>query len=78
MQINEDYIKEQAFLSVLKTKLSEKRSRIAMLYIHGLTAQKIAENIGITRNTVCVHIQSIYKTLGVRSKWQLIEMFEKF
>jgi DNA-binding CsgD family transcriptional regulator len=40
--------------------------------IRGKSYQAIAENLGISRNTVAQHVQRIYKTLEINSRAELM------
>ena len=52
--------------------LTERERDIARNLVQGLTYGEIAENLGISPNTVRNHVANVYKKLSVRSKVELI------
>ncbi len=52
--------------------LTDRERDIAMNLVQGLTYGEIAENLGISPNTVRNHVANVYKKLSVRSKVELI------
>ncbi len=52
--------------------LSLAERRVALLFATGLTAPKVAADLGISRATVRNHLTSIYTKLGVHSKVELV------
>ncbi len=52
--------------------LTNREGDIAESLAHGLTYGEIAENLGISPNTVRNHVANVYKKLSVRSKVELI------
>ena len=51
--------------------LTAREREVAMLVSGGLTNQRIAERLQISRNTVSSHVRTIYDKLGVSSRAQL-------
>ncbi|MEO6085442.1 MAG: AAA family ATPase [Umezawaea sp.] len=47
------------------TRLSRSQARVAELAGHGWTNARIAEELGITRRTVELHLTATYRTLGI-------------
>ena len=56
----------------LDLPLTEREMGIAESLVQGLTHSEIAENLGISPNTVRNHVAKVYKKLSVRSKVELI------
>jgi DNA-binding CsgD family transcriptional regulator len=52
--------------------LTDREQDIAESLAQGLTYGEIAENLGISPNTVRNHVANLYKKLSVRSKVELI------
>lgn len=52
--------------------LTDREKDIASNLVQGLTYSEIAENLGISPNTVRNHVANIYKKLSVRSKVELM------
>jgi DNA-binding CsgD family transcriptional regulator len=52
--------------------LTERERDIALNLVDGLTYGEIAENLGISPNTVRNHVANVYKKLSVRSKVELL------
>lgn len=54
------------------------RERDVLRLVHsGCTSIKIAEQLGIAKGTVDVHINKILRRLGVASRIQAVEIFAK-
>ena len=47
-----------------------------MKYADGITAKQIAEDIGVTVNTVNYYLRRAYKKLNVHSRQDLAELLE--
>jgi DNA-binding NarL/FixJ family response regulator len=63
----------EAHLRGLPPRLRE----VADLLVHsGLPYRRIAEEMGIREGTVRVHIQHLYRRLGVRSRPRLVELLQ--
>lgn len=56
-------------------RLSQTERAVLHLLRAQLTERQIAERMGRSRHTVHVHVKSIYRKLGVRSRQQLIDLF---
>jgi DNA-binding CsgD family transcriptional regulator len=56
--------------------LSRRERQIADLVVRGLTNREVASQLHITENTVESHMSSILARLGLRSRWQLEEIFK--
>ena len=57
--------------------LSQRECEVAALAARGYSAQKIAEVLGVSRNTVNCHLGRIYHKLGIHSKQELIAQREE-
>jgi DNA-binding NarL/FixJ family response regulator len=57
--------------------LSERQKRVLDAVIAGKNYKTIADELGITGDTVRFHIKKIYELLRVHSKYELIMMFKK-
>lgn len=57
----------------VKELLTKKETEIAILLMQNYTAKAIAAERIISLNTVQTHMKSIYKKLGINSKFELIE-----
>jgi two-component system nitrate/nitrite response regulator NarL len=55
--------------------LSNREKQIAVMVSQGLTYIEIADEIGVSVNTVKTHVQRIYKRLGVSSRRELAKRF---
>jgi DNA-binding NarL/FixJ family response regulator len=51
--------------------LSERR--VALLVANGSTNEVVAARLGVSVHTVKSQLQSIYRKLGIRSRWQLAD-----
>lgn len=77
------YIREMAGITEKEKKISgshenlpltDRENDIAESVAQGLTYGEIAENLGISPNTVRNHVANVYKKLAVRSKVELISV----
>lgn len=59
-------------------QLSEREAQIAEMIARGKTAQRIAEDLGISQNTVRAHSKHIYAKLGVHKKQDLLDIIDLF
>jgi DNA-binding CsgD family transcriptional regulator len=50
--------------------LSARECEVLALIVHGCSNQEIADELGITRNTVKNHLRSILAKLGVKNRAQ--------
>jgi len=50
--------------------MSQKEQEVVSYLIKGLSNGEIAENCGISVNTVKTHLKNIYKKLGVKNRTQ--------
>lgn len=56
------------------TKLSHRQVQVANLVVGGLSNGDIAEKLGISENTVVNHLTTIYRTLQIRGRFELMSM----
>lgn len=56
-----------------KYSLTKREIEILGLLMAGLETVAISENLGISENTLKKHATSIYKKLGISSRWELIK-----
>jgi DNA-binding CsgD family transcriptional regulator/tetratricopeptide (TPR) repeat protein len=61
-------------LSDLNPALTAREQQVAELVLRGLTNRAIAQMLSITEHTVESHMTSILNRMGLRSRWQLIEL----
>lgn len=72
--INDDlYRTKFSMLTLEKAGLTKREMNIAELIAEGNSNQQIAEQLGITHNTVRIHISNIYRKMNVRNRVQLID-----
>jgi DNA-binding CsgD family transcriptional regulator len=55
-------------------ELTAREQEIADLVLRGLTNRAVAQTLGISEHTVETHMTSILNRLGLRSRWQLIDL----
>jgi ATP/maltotriose-dependent transcriptional regulator MalT len=61
----------------MSSVLSAREQQVAELVLKGLTNRKIAAELSITKNTVNSHVASIMNRLGIRSRYQLVDVFPR-
>ena len=54
------------------TKLSKRQIEVQMLVAKGLTNQEIADELFVCLATIKLHLNKIYKKLGISSRYALI------
>lgn len=54
-------------------RLTPREARVAVLYAHGYSLGKVADELGITKSTAQSHIKNVYRKLSVHSRDELIE-----
>jgi ATP/maltotriose-dependent transcriptional regulator MalT len=59
-----------SFVSIL----TKRERQVAELVLRGLSNRGIAQMLSITEHTVEAHMTSIFNRLGLRSRWQLIDL----
>jgi DNA-binding CsgD family transcriptional regulator len=64
----------KSMLSSLHPELTTREQEIADLVLRGLTNRAVAQLLGISEHTVETHMTSILNRLGLRSRWQLIDL----
>ena len=62
---------------LLTAKLTPRETEIASLVTDGSTNRSIALKLGLSERTVQHHCEAIFGKLGVRSRWQLSEVFSQ-
>jgi ATP/maltotriose-dependent transcriptional regulator MalT len=67
----------QPLASHLSPSLTRREREVAGLVLRGLTNRAIAEHLTIAQHTVETHVTSILNRLGLRSRWQLIDLARK-
>jgi DNA-binding NarL/FixJ family response regulator len=60
--------------SHLSPSLTRREREVAELVLRGLTNRAIAEQLAIAEHTVETHVTSILNRLGLRSRWQLVDL----
>ncbi|HEX9060067.1 MAG TPA: helix-turn-helix transcriptional regulator [Clostridia bacterium] len=68
----EDGGKSAACSSLSGFYLTSREKEIAKLLLQGMSASEISKKLQISLNTVKCHISSIYKKVGVKSRYELI------
>jgi ATP/maltotriose-dependent transcriptional regulator MalT len=63
-----------SILSDLTSTLTRREAQIAELVLRGLTNHAISEILSISEHTVESHMTSILNRLGLRSRWQLMDI----
>ena len=63
-----------AVLGELRPALSAREVEVAELVLRGLTNRAIANELSISEHTVESHMTSIFNRLGLRSRWQLLDL----
>ncbi len=58
-------------------QLSAREMEVALLALHGYTATRIADELGVAETTVRFHLRNIYQKCGVSSKQELIDLASK-
>lgn len=58
-------------------QLSQAEQQVLGLLVEGITEHEIASRLGRSRHTVHDHVRSIYKTLGMSSKTELISLWNE-
>jgi DNA-binding CsgD family transcriptional regulator/tetratricopeptide (TPR) repeat protein len=58
-------------------KLSQRQKDVAELVIAGLSNMEVAERLSITTRTVETHMTAILRRVGLRSRYQLLEMLQR-
>lgn len=56
--------------------LTPREAQVCAQLARGHTVRGIAEELGITENTAWTHVRNTYAKCGVRTKQELIELFE--
>ena len=55
-------------------KLTPRQREVADAMLRGSTNQEIAGSFGITRNTVKVHSDNLFKRLGIHNRWEVFKL----
>ncbi|HEX3468181.1 MAG TPA: LuxR C-terminal-related transcriptional regulator [Candidatus Elarobacter sp.] len=63
-----------AALGELRPALSARELQVAELVLRGQTNRAIADALAISEHTVESHMTSIFNRLGLRSRWQLLDL----
>jgi DNA-binding CsgD family transcriptional regulator/tetratricopeptide (TPR) repeat protein len=63
--------------ALLPFRLSERQNSVAELVIAGLSNPEVAERLSIATRTVESHMTAILRRAGLRSRYQLLEMFHR-
>ncbi len=58
-------------------RLTPRERDVALLLAHGRTASYIGSELALSTNTVRGYVQEVYAKLGVHSKQELIDLFER-
>lgn len=67
---------ERSLLGDLRPSLTARESQVAELVLRGMTNRSIAEALSISEHTVEAHMTSIFNRLGLRSRWQLLDLIK--
>ncbi len=65
---------EHDILGDLQPSLTPRERQVAELVLRGYTNRAIATVLSITEHTVESHLSSIFNRLGLRSRWQLMDL----
>jgi two-component system nitrate/nitrite response regulator NarP len=55
-------------------QLTPREYRVAMLVADGLSNREVADQLGLSRGTVKLHVHSIMQKLGVKSRYEAMVM----
>jgi DNA-binding CsgD family transcriptional regulator len=72
----DDIMHLKARRAAQRYKLSTRQFEILDLLVHGRNAAHIAEKLYISKNTARSHIYTLFKTFGVHSQQDLIDLIE--
>ncbi|MEB1813481.1 helix-turn-helix transcriptional regulator [Adlercreutzia mucosicola] len=72
-----DRFEEACALIAASAKLSKRESEILPLALRGRTAERIAGEFFISKNTVDTHLRRIYAKCGVHTRQELIDLGER-
>ena len=76
---NLDELKEPLVAFVAKYNLSKREHDVLSLLVHQVvSAENISEHLGISRNTVRIHLKNINTKVGTTSKSELLGRFIEF
>ena len=68
-----DRAEEQVRSFSRQVGLSEREQQIALLFVRGRSASRIASELTLSENTVKTHLQNIYGKAGLHSKQELLD-----
>lgn len=60
----------------LRYALNDREFQILMLFYRGNSKRRIAEQIGISENTVRWYLQQLYARMGIHSRDELLELVD--
>ena len=55
-------------------RLTPRQTEVAKAMLRGNTNQEIANSLGITRNTVKVHSDNLFKRLSIHNRWEVFKL----
>ena len=61
----------------VRPALTQAEQKVVDLLCQGLTYQSVANELVVSYHTVKNHVQNIYTKCGVKSRFQLYELFKK-
>lgn len=57
--------------------LSKREQQVAALVCKGLSNKLVAQTLNISESTIDCHLTSIYTKLGIRSRYELLVLFDR-
>jgi two-component system nitrate/nitrite response regulator NarL len=69
-----DYVSTKNFSDIAEpfSELSHREQQVVTLVCEGLSNKEIATGLGVTEGTIKIHLHSIFRRLGVRSRIELM------
>jgi DNA-binding CsgD family transcriptional regulator len=68
-------LRPRRFAATGADALTPSESRVADLAVAGLSNRNIAQSLFVSLKTVEAHLSSVYRKLGVSSRWQLLDVW---
>lgn len=67
---------EQVSAALARYHISEREAEIVRLLVQGRSYRDIEEELFISLKTVKTHVYNIYKKMGIKSRWQLLNLLQ--